>query len=230
MATRTNRMDAGHIARKLASDIGREVLLARSNLGLSVRHAARLAGVAPRTQQRVEDGDPALGLVTLCRVASALGLKVWGRAFPATQPSLRDTGQLWIAEWLRRAAHRSLNAVIELGVGNLRSIDIAFFGATEIVACEIERRLADFQAQMRVWIEKRDALAVAHQRPVRLVIALEDTVHNREVIRANAAIISASFPASSREVLRALRTGQPLGADGIVWIRRRQQPGVSTPS
>jgi hypothetical protein len=209
--------------------IGREVMLSRANIGLSVRGAARLAGVAPRTFRNVERGDPNVSATTVCRVASAMGLRVWGRTFPVAEPTLRDTGQLWIAEWLRAAAHPSWSVAIELGLGNLRSIDMAFFGPTEILATEIERLLADYQAQRRGWIEKRDALAEAHQRPVKLVVAIQDTAHNRAVVRAHADIIAASFAAGSREVLASLRSGQPLGTDGIVWVRRREHPvGPST--
>lgn len=46
--------------RELMVTIGREVALARANHGLTQRVAARLAGVAKSTVQRVEHGDPAL--------------------------------------------------------------------------------------------------------------------------------------------------------------------------
>lgn len=215
------------MAREVGANLGREVLLARTNHGLTVRRAARLAGVAPRTQKRVEDGDPQVGMSTLCRVASAVGLKVWARAFPATQPTLRDTGQLWVAERLCLIAHASWKPMLELGLGNLRSVDLALFGPTEILAIEIERVLADFQAQRRVWIDKRDTVAEAHQRPVRLVIAVDDTQRNRAAVRPHADLLRATFPAGSREVLTSIRTGRPLGTDGIVWIRRRQRPSYT---
>jgi transcriptional regulator with XRE-family HTH domain len=89
----------------MAASVGREVLLARTNLRVSQRRAARLARVSPGTQRRVEDGDPSVAWDTACRVASAVGLKVWAKAFPAAEPTLRDTGQLRIANYLRELAH-----------------------------------------------------------------------------------------------------------------------------
>jgi transcriptional regulator with XRE-family HTH domain len=207
------------MARELALGIGREVTLTRTNHALTIRAAARLAGVAPATQQRVEAGDPAVGIVTVCRVAAPLGLKVWGRAFPAKTPSLRDTGQLAIAEYLRVAASPGLRVVLERGLGNGRAIDAVLLGADEIIAVEVERLLADFQAQYRVADAKRIELAALHQRPVRLVIAVEETRHNRAMARDHASLIRSMLPAGSREIMRAVRTADLLGRDGLLWVR-----------
>ncbi|HEY8169861.1 MAG TPA: hypothetical protein VIH24_02030, partial [Candidatus Limnocylindria bacterium] len=190
------------------------------NHGLSVRAVARLAGVAPDTQRRIEAGDPAVQLDTLCRCASVVGLRVWARAYPRSTPSLRDTGQLWVAEQLRRAVHGSLSVAFEVGLGNLRAADMVVSGPDEIIHVEIERYLADFQAQYRSAAEKRDLLSASHRRPVRLVVVVEDTQHNRAAVRAHSGVIHAAMPAASREVLRALRGGTPLGRDGWLWIRR----------
>jgi transcriptional regulator with XRE-family HTH domain len=209
------------MSRDMCEGIGREITLARSSHALSMRAAARLARVAPRTQSKVEAGSPTVRVEILCRVASAMGLKVWGRAFPATEPSLRDTGQLWIADSLRRRAHPSLSVAIEHALGNLRSADAVFFGATEIIHVEIERLITDYQAQYRRMAEKRDLLAEEHRRPVRLVLAIEDTARNRSAVRPHTALIATAFSAGSRDVLRALQSGTPLGRDGIVWIRRK---------
>ncbi len=185
-----------------------------------MRAVARLAGVALGTQRRLEAGDAAVQLDTVCRIASALGLKVWARAYPQAAPSLRDTGQLWIAEQLRRTAHSSLSIAFEVGLGNLRAADVVISGPDEILHIEIERFLADFQAQIRAARDKRDLLAAKHQRPVRLVIVVEDSRHNRTAWRAHAGVIQTTLPAASREVLRAIRGGSPLGRDGWLWIRR----------
>lgn len=207
------------MARDLVIGVGREIVLARTNQGLSVRAAARLAGVSPTTQRRVEAGSPSVRVDVMCRVAAAIGLKVWGKSFPVREPSLRDTGQLRLAEILMRLAHAGLRPVMELGIGNHRSIDLVLFGAEEILAIEIYRLLADFQAQFRAADAKRMELAAAHQRPVRLVVAVEDTRRNRRLVAEHAVAIGVALPAGSRAVLNSLRTGTPLGADGLVWIR-----------
>lgn len=217
------------MAREMAIRIGREVRLARMNHGMSMRAVARIAGVSQDTPRRVEAGEAGVQLRTTCSVASAVGLRVWGRAFPASAPTLRDTGQLWAADRLRDAAHPSFSVGVEVALGNLRSADLVLFGADEIIHVEIERALVDFQAQLRTCAEKRDLLAAEHQRAVRLVIVVEDARRNRDAVRRHAAIIRAALPAGSREVLRALRHGTALGRDGLMWIRHRR-PVASDPS
>lgn len=209
------------MARTMAAAIGQEVLLERTNLALPRRAAARLAGVSPQTQERVERGDPTVGLDTACRVAAAVGLKLWAKAYPFTSPSLRDTGQLRIAEWLRQVAHPTYRVSFEVPLSDGRSADAVVMAPTEIIHAEIERRLADWQSQSRRAVAKRDELASRHQRPVRLVMVVEDTERNRAVVREHAGVIGAMLPAGSREITRALRSGTPLTRDGILWVRLR---------
>jgi transcriptional regulator with XRE-family HTH domain len=216
-------------ARAMAESIGHEVLLARTNLGLSARAAARRAGVAPETQARVERGDPGVAASTLCRVAAPLGLKVWAKAFPTRTPSLRDTGQLGVAEIIRRGAHATFRVVIEHSLGNLRSCDVVLFGPTEILHVEIERTMADFQAQYRSAAAKRDELAASHRRPVRLVLVVEDTIRNRRALRDHRGVVQTALPAGSRAVFAALRHGRPLNRDGLLWIRPRSHRAVVQP-
>jgi hypothetical protein len=74
-------------------------------------------------------------------------------------------------------------------------------------------------AQYRAADAKRIELAAAHQRPVRLVLVVEDTHHNRAVAREHQAMIRSMLPAGSREIMQALRTGADLGRDGLLWVR-----------
>lgn len=211
------------MARVLGVQIGTEVALARANLGLTRRAAARLSGISPSTQARIERGDPSVRLDTSCRAAAGVGLKLWAKAYPVKTPSLRDTGQLRIAETLRLAAHSSYRVVQELGLSNGRSADEVFFGPDEIIHAEIERILADLQAQYRSGSAKRDELATAHQRPVRLVLVVEDTRRNRTAIQPHFPLLRSMLPAGSREVMRSLRTGERLGRDGLLWARPRME-------
>jgi hypothetical protein len=94
-------------------------------------------------------------------------------------------------------------------------------GPVEIIAAEIERVIADFQAQYRSAAAKRDELARIHQRPVRLVLVVEDSRRNRSAVREHSALLSSMLPAGSRDVLKAIRGGKPLGRDGMLWVRSR---------
>lgn len=204
-----------------AQRIGQEVLLARANLGLSASAIARMAGVAVSTERRVELGDPSVTVVTAARVLQATGLELAARAYPSRPPSLRDSGQLRIAEQLRRMASAAWRVAIEVPIEGGRSADILLFGADQVLHVEIERRLADFQAQFRAAAKKREVLQAAHRRPVRLVIVVEDTPANRQRLAEHADLVQHALPSDSRNVLRALRSGALLAADGLLWMRHR---------
>jgi transcriptional regulator with XRE-family HTH domain len=204
------------------SRAGTEVKLARARHGMSARQVARRAGVSWDTVQRIELGDPNVAISTLCAVAEAVGLDLVVRTYDGRSPSLRDTGQLQLAQRLMSEGHASLKPALELSIGTQGSaIDLAFFGPLEILAIEIERLILDFQDQFRRADRKRRAIADMHQRSVRLVLAIEDRPRNRAAVRAHLALIATALPARSREILNAIRTGGPLGRDGILWLRRR---------
>lgn len=206
--------------------IGQEIVLAMSVLGLTTRQVARLAHVAESTVVRLCAGAGGTQLDTLCAVAIAVGLEVSLRAFPGPGPTLRDSGQLEIATGLRAAADSRWRGVMEMSVGDHgRSADLVFFGIDEIIHVEIERTLIDFQAQYRAAVRKREALAARHERPVRLVLAVEETQRNRTRVDPYMPMVRTTLPATSRQIMRSIRTGAALGADGILWVRRRSLPG-----
>lgn len=206
-----------------ATKFGEEVRTGRSALAMSIHDAARHAGVSWQTVARVEAGDPAVSVLTACAVAESVGVDLVLRGYPGKPPSLRDSGQLAIAEHLRALAHPSWQAHFELPVGEHgEAIDAVFFGPTEIAAVEIERLLIDWQAQFRRADEKRAILAAQHQRPVRLIICVEDTPRNRRIVAAHSAVTGQMLPAGTRETLNAFRSGRPIGRDALVWVRRRR--------
>jgi transcriptional regulator with XRE-family HTH domain len=204
-----------------AERFGGEVRHARADRALTLEEVGRRAGVSPDTARRIEHGDPGAELDTLCAIGAAVGLDLVLQAYPATAPSLRDSGQLIVAQYLCSLAHASWKAELEVPAGDHgEAIDVGFFGAREIIDVEIDRLILDWQKQHRRNVLKRDHLAARHQRPVRLVVAIEDTVRNRSAVAPHLPFIHSVLPAGTREVLRALRTGEPLGRDGLIWIRR----------
>lgn len=209
-------------SRDQAARIGEEIKLARVMLALAGKQAARRAGVATSTQTRVELGDPGVSIGTLCAVAEAVGVDIVLRAYPGKPLSLRDTGQLEIATLLRGQAHAVWQPSIEVMVGARgEAVDMVLFGPHEIWCVEIERMATDFQAQYRRAERKRDLLAAQHQRPVRLLLLVEDSSRNRAALERHRDLVRSALPAGSRDVLEALRSGGPLGRDGLLWIRRR---------
>jgi hypothetical protein len=141
---------------------------------------------------------------------------------------LRDSGQLEIAEMVCSVAHPAWDRALEVRAGDHgEAVDIGFFGAREIIDTEIDRLILDFQDQYRRNVLKREYVAARHQRPVRLVMVIEDTTRNRAAVAPHLPFIRSALPAGSREVLRALRTAEPLGRDGLLWIRRNRPPPPS---
>jgi hypothetical protein len=170
--------------------------------------------------ERIERGDPGVQLDTLTAVCAALGLDVVVSAYPGATPRLRDAGQLTAAQHLCTVAHSSWRAGLEVPAGDHgRAADLVLTGADEIVHVEIERSIVDFQAQYRAAALKREFLAARDSRPVRLVMVVEDTRRNRAALAPHWGLIQTVLPAGSRRVLASLRSGRPLGQDGLLWYR-----------
>jgi hypothetical protein len=92
-------------------------------------------------------------------------------------------------------------------------------GPASGIHIEIESVLVDLQAQLRKGHIKRDGLEQRFERKVAFVLALGESERNRNAVRATANGTRAALPASSREVMTSLRTGQPLERDGLIWVR-----------
>ncbi len=142
---------------------------------------------------------------------------------PVATVRLRDSGQLRVAAHVVSALHRAWTARFEVPVrpGDRRAADVVLSHAGELVELEVERSLVDFQAQLRAAQVKRLSLAERESRPVRLVLAVPDTSATRERIRVHRELIGEALPASSRTIWSALRSGEPIGADGLLFVRAR---------
>jgi hypothetical protein len=225
---RSRHPDGSHQATRQARQLGEELRLGRIGLGLS---RPRRSGVSASTISRIEDGDRAARVDTLVAIGAAVGMNVVLKAYPGATPRLRDTGQLTIAQQLCSIAHATWRPRLEVAAGDYgRCADLVLYGADEIIHIEIERVAADLQAQYRLATSKRSFLASADVRPVRLVLAVEDSVRNRSALQPHDSLLRSQLPAGSRHILRAIRTGTPLGADGLLWIRRRTDPYVGKKS
>lgn len=222
---RRQQSDADRQAKRQADHVAGDIKAARAEHAMTRKRVSQHAGVSSDTARRVEAGDPSVQLDTLCAVGAAVGLDIVVRAYRSRPPSLRDSGQLRVAQIVCSLAHHGWDPVLEMGAGDHgEAVDIGFLGAREILATEIDRLILDFQDQYRRNALKRDYLALRHQRPVRLVMVVEDTARNHTAIAPHLAFIRSVLPARSREILKALRTGEPLGRDGLLWIRRNRVP------
>lgn len=217
-------------SRHLAERFGQDLRIARAAVGLTQERLGRRAGVSQQMVSQAELGDPAISLDIRCRLAAGCAHELGWRLYPAGNVTLRDSGQLAIAQRISTAAHPSWAVALEVPVGqaNLRAADLVLSNAHERIHIEIERMLVDAQAQIRSAQLKRDALTEHDDRPVRLVIAVPDSRAARLALAPIAALIDRALPARSRHVWSAIRNGQPLGGDGILFVRATHTAGSGT--
>jgi transcriptional regulator with XRE-family HTH domain len=220
-------------ANYLAASFGRELRIARMNAGLTQASLARLAGVSQQLASWAELGNGDISLDARCRLAAACGHELGWRLYPVATVRLRDSGQMALAQVIVGAAHPSWRPSLEVPVapGDPRAADLLLAGPTEIIHVEIERALVDFQAQLRSAQLKRELFAAQDERPIRLVIAVPDAAASRERLAPFSQLINQTMPAASRTIWRAIRGGEALQRDGILFVRaaRRELPTSRLP-
>lgn len=221
-AFKSRPIDIGHArCLRLAEWFGRELRIARMTAGLTQAQLALLAGVSQQVVSMAERGDPAISLDIRCRLAAACGYELGWRLYPVSSVSLRDSGQLAIAQTIVAAAHPSWVCELEAVVapGDARAADLLMRRPEEVVHLEIERALVDAQAQARAAQLKREVIAARSRVPVRLVIAVPDTSMSRQRLAPLGPLLRRTFPVLSREIWHAIRHGHPVGGDGILFVR-----------
>jgi transcriptional regulator with XRE-family HTH domain len=204
----------------LAQRFGSELRLARTAAGLSQKRLGELAGLRQPFVSLVESGRRRADWSTACALAAAAGHELSIRMFPVRSPTLRDSGQLAAVQVLISQAHVSWHARMEAPVaaGDRRAADLLLMGRTEVLHIEVERHLVDFQAQLRAAQSKRSTLSEALHMPVRLVLAVPHTRRIRARLATFDRAIAAALPMRSAAVWRSIRTGTPLGGDGLLYL------------
>jgi transcriptional regulator with XRE-family HTH domain len=208
-------------ARYLANSFGRELRIARVTAGLTQAQIARLASVSQQQVSLVELGIGDASLVIRCRLAAACGHELGWRLHPVASVRLRDSGQLVLAQAIVAAAHPSWRARLEVPVapGDARAADLLLTGPGQTLHVEIERSLVDLQAQLRSAQLKREKLAAGQAGPISLVIAVPDTKATRARLAPFRDLVTQTLPAESRTIWHAIRAGEPINDDGILFVR-----------
>ncbi|MEO8638634.1 MAG: helix-turn-helix transcriptional regulator [Chloroflexota bacterium] len=220
-------------SRYLATAFGRELRIARLTAGLSQARLASLAGTSQTEVSKAERGLLDVSLEARCRLAAACGHELGWRLYPVATVRLRDSGQMALAQVIVGAAHPNWRPRLEVPVatGDPRAADLLLTAPTEIVHIEIERALVDFQAQLRSAQVKRQLMAAQDERPIRLVIAVPATAKSRERLAPFSHLIAQTMPIPSRRIASALRNGERVGGDGILFVRpaRNERPTKPLP-
>lgn len=213
---------AARRAEWLSRRIGEEVRTARRTRGWSQRELGERIRVSQTIVSRVERGWVAASVSLLCELTASLGLELNARVFPTDQITVRDVRQLELAQLIVQRANAAWHPAIEAPASpdpaDHRAVDLLLGSAVELCAIEIERDLANFEGQLRADMLKRDLLAQRDSRPVRFILALPETRRLRLLVRAFRPLIDRTLPVPSRHIWSAIRTGKPVGGDGLLWL------------
>jgi hypothetical protein len=163
---------------------------------------------------RVERGlYPGVRIDALARLATAVGLDMWIRVYPAGQP-VRDRAHISLLDRFRQAVGDAWTWSSEVPLpipGDKRAWDRFLRGAGITIGVEGETRPTDVQELgRRLALKKRDGGVD------RLILVLADTTWCRRVVRLND--LGAAFPIPGKIALRALGDGRDPGGDSIVLI------------
>ena len=207
---------ARQLARRGLIAVGEDIREARLRAGTTLRELSVSVGISVAELSRIERGlAPHVAYESLAIIGAAVGLDISIRAFPNGAP-VRDAAQLELLGRLRAVLPRGLRLRFEvpLGIpGDLRAWDAAIEAPTWWRPVEAESRLRDVQAlQRRIRLKCRDA------QVEQVVLVVADTRHNRHVLRVAADHLAELFPASSRDLLAALRAGQGPLRSGILIL------------
>lgn len=217
MPATLRRLDEAHRhATRLRREIGEELRDARIAAGLSQVAVARALGCAPSTISRVERGEwPKVSIVTIVRYAVIVGHVVRVAMYPIGAP-IRDAGQVRLLNRLKQHLPSppwdwALEGPVR--TDDLRAFDAIAANGSARIGFDAWTHIRDLQAQVRASMRK-----AADSGVDRLVLVLADTRHNRAAVAEAGNALREAFPATTRQVLAALRAGKLPSANGIVFL------------
>jgi transcriptional regulator with XRE-family HTH domain len=205
---------ADHRAQRVLFDLGRELHVARVNRGLSQRSVANAASLTQAQVSRVERGlHPSVAIAKLARLATACGLDLSLKLYPAGQP-IRDKAHIALFERLRRAVGPGWTWRSEVPLpipGDKRAWDRLVVGGGVTIGVEGEVHPIDLQELgRRLALKKRDGGVD------RLILVLADTAWCRRIVRLND--LAEAFPIPGAVALKALAAGRDPGGDALILI------------
>jgi transcriptional regulator with XRE-family HTH domain len=170
-------------ADKQRREIGAEFHERRLQLGLSQAALAEAAGSTRNRCALVEAGRlPTVGLMELNRVAGALGLELFVRAYPGGA-AIRDVAHTGKLAAILADVRRPLTCRVEVPLPansarwERRAWDAVVFGHGERTAIELEMRLRDVQE-----LRRRHGLKRRDDPAEHFLLLVADTRHNRRTI------------------------------------------------
>lgn len=196
--------------------IGREIRLARRQLGLSLKSVGHAVGISASELSRIERGlaDWA-SLIVLTQLCAVVGLDLSARAYPGGSP-LRDARQGVLLTKFRARLHPSLGWGTEVPLpipGDQRAWDAMILGEGWRYGTEAELNPIDGQALIRrLMLKQRDGGVDG------VILLLPDTRQARLFRREFSDLLATDFPIPARLALVRLANGLVPGGNAIVII------------
>lgn len=216
MATRERPLGR---ARRLASLLERrmagELLVARLGSGLSQTVVGAAAGMSRCQVARLERASTHPTIDQVARIATALGMDLSVRLYPAGDP-IRDAGHAALLARLRRQLHPGLGWRTEVPLpspGDQRAWDAVIRVGGVRVGVEAETAIRDAQAVLRKLNTKRRDGGVDE-----VLLLVSDTRANRAAMAVLRDLARDDLPHGAREVLAALRSGRAPAGSGVLLL------------
>jgi len=216
VSTRESRVDRG---RRRGDEVARAAITqlrsTRVALGISQDVVAAAIGCSQPEISGIEHFKIPVTLRRLSEIASLLGLEPALTLHPVGPP-LRDKGHEAVLGRLLRTVSPAWRVFREApfpGPGDRRFWDALLRLPAQIVGIEAETRIRDLQALVRRMGER----ARAGGADVMLLV-LSDSATNRGLVDDLRAALGDEFASSPRDLLAALRAGQPLPGSGVILI------------
>lgn len=216
VATRETRRHKAHrrgheLLRGLITELRQE----RQTANVSQRAIATELGWQQAELNRLERFDfPNVPLVRLVEIAGVLGLDVSVRLHRVGDPIRDRASQALIGRFLTMVAssYRATREAL-LPSGGQRSWDLLLRLGALLVGVEAVTRVRDVQALVRhVRLRERDG-GVDH-----VLLVLSASAHNRAIAVQLIEALGPRFTTPSREIIRALRSGQPVPGSGVLLV------------
>lgn len=213
--TRLNR--ARRRGRETVRRLITELAQTRRTVGISQTEVATKLG---RTQadisrlERLVDIDR-VPFVLVAELASLLGLEL-GAGLHRLGDAINDRGQQELIRRFRAVLSAAWRVVAEVPLpnpGDPRAWDLVLRIPAQVVGVEAETRIRDIQRLVR-HLHQRAADGGADV----VLLVLADTRANRALLTELLDALGPDYATPPRQLLRALRAGQPLPGSGVVLV------------
>ena len=201
----------------------REIDAARLEHGLGYADLGRAVNLSGEQVARICRGDSRnLTVVRAAMLCAAVGQDLSARTYPSGPP-VRDAAHIALLGRLRARIGTRVRWLAEVPVAQTepepgrpidrRAWDAVLIGPGWRVAVEAETRLSDIQSLLRrVALKQRDGGVAA------VLLLVNDTAHNRRLVRDPTLGLREQFPGSARLALGRLADGRPLESNALVVL------------